>query len=64
VIEGKLEGRIEMPGRRGRRRKQLLDDLKVKILEIERGSTRSHPVENSLCKLLRTCRKTEYIMNE
>jgi hypothetical protein len=30
VIEGKFEGRIEMPGRRGRRRKQLLDDLKEK----------------------------------
>jgi hypothetical protein len=28
VIEGKLEGRIEMTGRRGRRRKQLLDNLK------------------------------------
>jgi hypothetical protein len=28
VIEGKLEGRIEMTGRRGRRRKQLLDDPK------------------------------------
>jgi hypothetical protein len=28
VIEGKLEGRIEMTGIRGRRRKQLLDDLK------------------------------------
>jgi hypothetical protein len=27
VIEGQLEGRIEMTGRRGRRRKQLLDDL-------------------------------------
>jgi hypothetical protein len=30
VIEGKVEGRIEMTGRRGRRRKQLLDDLKKK----------------------------------
>jgi hypothetical protein len=30
VIEGKLEGRIEMTERRGRRRKQLLDDLKEK----------------------------------
>jgi hypothetical protein len=30
VIEGKLEGRIEMTGKRGRRRKQLLDDLKEK----------------------------------
>jgi hypothetical protein len=28
VIEGKLEGRIEMTGRQGRKRKQLLDDLK------------------------------------
>jgi hypothetical protein len=30
VIEGKLEGRIEMKGRQGRRRKQLLDNLKEK----------------------------------
>jgi hypothetical protein len=30
VIEGKLEGRIEMTGRRGIRSKQLLDDLKEK----------------------------------
>jgi hypothetical protein len=30
AIEGKLERRIEMTGRRGRRRKQLLDDLKEK----------------------------------
>jgi hypothetical protein len=27
VMEGKIEGRIEVMGRRGRRRKQLLDDL-------------------------------------
>jgi hypothetical protein len=30
VIEGKLEGRIEMTGRPGGRSKQLLDDLKEK----------------------------------
>jgi hypothetical protein len=30
VIEGKLEGRIKMTGRRGRRRKQLLDGLREK----------------------------------
>jgi hypothetical protein len=30
VIEGKLQGRIEITGRRGRRCKQLLDDLKEK----------------------------------
>jgi hypothetical protein len=28
VTEGKIEGRIEVMGRRGRRRKQLLDDIK------------------------------------
>jgi hypothetical protein len=30
VIEGKLAGRIEMTGRRGRRREQLLDELQEK----------------------------------
>jgi hypothetical protein len=30
VIERKIEGRIEVTGRRGRRLKQLLDDLKEK----------------------------------
>jgi hypothetical protein len=30
VIKGKLEGKIEMTGRRGRRRKQQLDGLKEK----------------------------------
>ena len=28
VIEGKIKGRIEVAGRRGRRRRKLLDDLK------------------------------------
>jgi len=28
IIEGKVEGRVEVTGRRGRRRKQLLDSLK------------------------------------
>jgi hypothetical protein len=35
---------------------------KEKILEIERGSTRSHSMKNSLWKRLRTCRKTDYRM--
>jgi len=30
VIEGKIEERIEVTGRRGRRRKKLLDELKEK----------------------------------
>jgi hypothetical protein len=28
IIEGKREGRVEVMGRRGRRRKQVLDDLR------------------------------------
>jgi hypothetical protein len=59
VIEGKIEGKIEVTGRRGKRHKQLLYDLKKK-----RGSTRSHSVENSLWKRIWTCRKTDYRMNE
>jgi hypothetical protein len=34
VIEGKLEGRIEMTGRRGRRLKQLLDDLEEREVTV------------------------------
>jgi len=30
IIEGKIEGRIKVAGRQGRRRKQLLDDPKEK----------------------------------
>jgi hypothetical protein len=32
------------------------------VLEIGRGITRSHGLENSLWKRLRTCRKTAYSM--
>jgi hypothetical protein len=39
-------------GRRGRRHKQLLDDLKERILEIERGSARSLCVKVWLWKRL------------
>jgi hypothetical protein len=40
VTEGKREGRVEVTGRRVKRRKQLPDDLQEKrILEIQRGST-------------------------
>jgi hypothetical protein len=42
VAEVKIEGRIGRTRRRGRRRKQQLDDLrKEKIVEWERGSTGS-----------------------
>ena len=38
VIEGKIEGRIEVTGRRGRRTKEVLDDVKEdnRILEIKK----------------------------
>jgi hypothetical protein len=35
-----------------------------KILELEIGSIRSHSLENFLWKGLRTCRKTDYAINE
>ena len=55
VTEGKIEGRIEVAGRRGRRRKQLLDAIKEK----ERESTGPQSVQNSLSKKLWSCRKTD-----
>ena len=64
VTEGKIDGTIEVTARRGRRREQLLDDLKREgILEIERGRTRSHSVEKSLRRGLCNCRKTDYRTN-
>jgi hypothetical protein len=55
---------IEVTARRGRRRKQLLYDLKKEgILEIENGSTKSHSLENSLRKGLYICRKMDYGIN-
>jgi hypothetical protein len=43
---------------------RIRDKCEMLPLETKRGSTRSHPVENSLWKRLRTCRKTDYTMNE
>ena len=45
VTEGK---RIDVMGKRGRRRKQLLDDLQgnERIVKMERGSTRSQSLED------------------
>jgi hypothetical protein len=42
VIEGKIKGGIEVTGRRGRRRRKLLDDLKERrgILSFEGGISR------------------------
>jgi hypothetical protein len=45
-IEGKIEGSIEVTVRRGRRCRQLLDDLEEneRVLEIGTRSTRGHSV--------------------
>jgi hypothetical protein len=56
VIEGNIKGGIEVKGRRGRRRRKLLDDVKEK----RGGSFRSQDVESSLWKRLWTCHKTGY----
>jgi hypothetical protein len=50
VIEGKTKGGIEVTGRRGRRRRRLLNDLKEKkrVLTSEGGSSRSHCEELAL----------------
>ena len=55
-----------MTGRRERRRKQLLDELRGRemIVEIERGNTRSHSEENYPWKKPWTCRETDYGMIE
>ena len=53
IVEEKIRA-TEVKERRVKRRKQLVDDFKrnERILEIERGSTRSHSVENSFAKRL------------
>jgi hypothetical protein len=58
VIDGKIDRKIAGKGRRGRKRKHVLDELKgkEKVVELERGSTKSHSVRNSLWKRLWTCR--------
>jgi hypothetical protein len=59
-IKGEIKGEIEVTGRRGRRRRKLLYDLKERrILTSEGGSSRSHCVESWLWKKLWTCRETD-----
>jgi hypothetical protein len=67
ILKHVIEGNVEGTGRRERRRKHLLNDLKERererskrILELERGNTRSHSVENSIW----ICLKTDYGMSE
>jgi hypothetical protein len=54
------KGRIEVTGRRGRRRRKLLDNLEERRgYSFEGGSSRSHYVESSFWKRRWTCRKTD-----
>ena len=51
--------------KRGRRCKQLLDDVKEKRRHYDlKGSTKSHSVANSIWKRLWSCRKIDNKMNE
>ena len=56
VIEVKIEGRIEVSGRRGRRRKQLLNDLTEKRRCCK---LREEALDRALWKRLLTCKTTE-----
>jgi hypothetical protein len=60
VIEGKIKGGIEVTGRRGRRRRKLLDEGNERIFTSEGGSSRSRYVESSLWKRFWTCCETDY----
>jgi hypothetical protein len=61
VVGGMGKGRIEVRGRLG---SQWMTELKEKgrYQKLNRGSTRSHRLENSLWKRLRFCRKTNYMI--
>ena len=60
VVEGNIEGRIEVAGRRRRKHKKLRITWRTKEdTENWMRSTRSHSVESSLWKILRTCRKKD-----
>ena len=58
IIEGKIKGGIEVTGRRGKRRRKLLDDLKEMrgCSHLKEEALRSHYVESSLWKRFWTCR--------
>jgi hypothetical protein len=60
IIKRKIDGTL----RRGRIRKQLLDDLKEvrRYWKKELGSTRSLCIQNSLQKRLWTCRRRDYML--
>ena len=64
IIEGKIEGKIDATGDEDEARSYWMTLKKERTLEIERGSTKSHFVENSPWKRLWTCLMTDNRMNE
>jgi hypothetical protein len=65
VIKGNLEGKIYVGGRRGRRHKQLLDDLEeTRCYGNLKAEAVDHTVENSLWNGLWTCRKRDCGTND
>jgi len=65
VIDRKIERRIKVIGRRGRRSKQLLGTLWIRKHAADRKRKhRNTSVENSCRKKLWTCRKTGYVINQ
>jgi hypothetical protein len=65
VIEGRIEGTIEVEGRQGRRSKQLPDDLKKKREYWKlKAEALDGTVENWLWKFLRSRHETDCGMND
>jgi hypothetical protein len=64
AIERMIEGKIEVTEIRGRRRKQLLDDLKEKRVYWKlKGGTRSYALEEAMDRRLTECRIVEYALH-
>jgi hypothetical protein len=61
VIGGKIKGEIEVTGRRGRRRKKLLDDIKERrgYSHLKEEALDRIDVESWLWKRFWNCRKTD-----
>ena len=63
VVEGNIEGSIEVTGKSGRRRKQLLYDLKkIRGYRKFKEKALDRSLRGPLCTRS-TCRKTDYRMN-
>jgi len=66
VIEGKIEGRIEVTGRRGRRHKQLLNDLKEarRYWKLKEEAQDCTQWRTQFGRGLRACCTMDYITND